>query len=100
MILLLSLEEYNRHKKGFNQHEKSAAPRSAVNRFAGVPSSTDDIVETVTNNLLDIQQKILSTLIKALSSIRCLACERLPWPSHNDSESNFQKLRAEHNPNF
>ena len=35
-------------KKGFNQHEKSEVHRSAVNRFAELPSSTDDIVGTVT----------------------------------------------------
>ena len=29
----------------------------AVNRFVEVPSSTDDIVGTVTKNLLEIQQK-------------------------------------------
>ena len=31
-------------KKSFDQHEKSAVHRSAVNRFVEVPSSTDDIV--------------------------------------------------------
>ena len=44
-------------KKGFNQHEKSAVHRSAVNGFVVVSSSTDDIVELVTKNLLEIQQK-------------------------------------------
>ena len=34
-------------KKGFNQHEKSAVHRSAVNRFVEVTSSTDDIVGTM-----------------------------------------------------
>ena len=57
-------------KKGFNQHEKSAVHRSAVNRFVEVPSSTDDIVGTVTKNLLEIQQKKISALMKILSSIR------------------------------
>ena len=44
-------------KKDFNQPEKSVVHRSEVNRFVKVPSSTDDIVGTVTKNLLDIQQK-------------------------------------------
>ena len=35
-------------KKGFDQHEKSAVHRSAVNRFVEVPSLTDDIVGAVT----------------------------------------------------
>ena len=74
-------------KKGFNQHEKSAVHRSAVNRFVEVPSSTDDIVGTVTKNLLEIQQKNVSALMKILSSIRYLARQRLPLGSHNDSES-------------
>ena len=90
-------------KKGFNQHEKSAVHRSSVNRFAEVPSSTDDIVGTVTKNLLEIQQKNFSGLMKILSSIRYLARERLPLCSHNDSESNFRQLlllRAEDDPNF
>ena len=34
-------------KQGFNQHEKSAVHRSAVNRFVEVTSSTDDIVGTM-----------------------------------------------------
>ena len=90
-------------KKGFNQHEKSAVHRSAVNRFAEVPSSTDDIVATVTKNLLEIQQKNLSALMKILSSICYLARQRLPLRSHNDSESNFCQLLllgAEDGPNF
>ena len=77
-------------KKGFNQHEKSAVHRSAVNRFVEVPSSTDDIVGTVTKNLLEIQQKNFSVLMKILSSIRYLARQRLR--SHNDSESNFRQF--------
>ena len=90
-------------KKGFNQHEKSAVHRSAVNRFVEVPSSTDDIVGTVTKNLLEIQQKNFLALMKILSSIRYLTSQRLPLRSHNDSESNFRQLlllRAEDNPNF
>ena len=90
-------------KKGFNQHEKSAVHRSAVNRFVEVPSSTDDIVGTVTKNLLEIQQKNVSALMKILSSIRYLARQRLPLRSHNDSESNFRQLLllwAEDDPNF
>ena len=90
-------------KKGFNQHEKSAVHRSAVNRFVEVPSSTDDIVGTVTKNLLEIQQKNVSALMKILSSIRYLARQRLPLRSHNDSESDFRQLlllRAEDDPNF
>ena len=43
-------------KKDFNQHEKSAVHSSAVSRFVEVPSSTDDIVGTVTKYLLGIQQ--------------------------------------------
>ena len=44
-------------KKDFNQREKSVVHRCEVNRFVKVPSSTDDIVGTVTKNLLEIQQK-------------------------------------------
>ena len=90
-------------KKGFNQHEKSAVHRSAVNRFVEVPSSTNDIVGTVTKNLLEIQQKDVSAIMKILSSIRYLARQRLPLRSHNDSESDFRQLlllRAEDDPNF
>ena len=76
-------------KKGFNQHEKSEVHRSAVNRFAELPSSTDDIVGTVTKNLLEIQQKNFSALMKILSNIRSVARQRLPLQIHNDSESNF-----------
>ena len=47
-------------KEEFNQHEKSVVHRSAVNCFVEVPSSTDDIVGTVTKNLLEIQQKKIS----------------------------------------
>ena len=68
-----------------------------------MPSSTDDIVGTVTKNLLEIQQKNVSALMKILSSIRYLARQRLPLRSHNDSESNFRQLlllRAEDDPNF
>ena len=89
--------------KGFNQHEKSSVHRSAVSRFAEVPSSTDDIVGTVTKNLLEIQQKNFSALTKILSRIGYLARQRLPLCSHNDSESNFRQLlllRAEDDPNF
>ena len=42
-------------QKGFNQHEKSAFYCSGVNRFVEVSSSTDNIVGTVTKNLLEIQ---------------------------------------------
>ena len=90
-------------KKGFNQHEKSAVHRSAVNRFAEVPSPTDDIVGTVTKNLLEIQLKNFSALMKILSSIRYLVRQRLPLSIHNDSESNFRQLLllwAEDDPNF
>ena len=76
-VWLHILEKCNRHKKGFNQHEKSAVHCSAVNRFVQVPSSTDDIVGTVTKNLLEIQQKNLSALMKILSSIRYFARQRL-----------------------
>ena len=74
--------------KGFNQHEKSSVHRSAVSRFVEV--STDDIVGTVTKNLLEIQQKNFSVLMKILSSILYLARRRLR--SHNDSESNFRQF--------
>ena len=90
-------------KIGFDQHEKSAVHCSAVNGFVEVPRSTDDIVGTVTINLLEIQQKYFSGLMKILSSIRYLARQRLPLCSHNDSESNFRQLlllRAEDDPNF
>ena len=90
-------------KKGFNKHEKSAVHHSAVNRFVEVPSSTDDIVGTVTKNLLEIQQKNFSALMKILSSILYLARQRLSLRSHNDSESNFCQLlllRAEDHPTF
>ena len=56
-------------KKGFNQHEKSVVHCSAVNRFVEVSSSTGDTVGTVTKNLLEIQQKNFSALMKTLSSI-------------------------------
>ena len=79
-------------KESFNQHEKSAVHRSAVNRFVEVPSSTDDIDWTVTKHLLEIQQKNLSALMKILCSIRYLVRQRLPLRSHNDSESNFRQL--------
>ena len=79
-------------KKGFDQHEISAVHRSTVNRFAEVPSSTDDIAGTVTKNLLKIQQKNFSALMKILSSIRYLARQRLPLRSHNNSESNFRQF--------
>ena len=46
-------------KKGFNQHEKSAVHRSAVNRFVEVPSSTDDIVGTVTKSLRNTTKKLI-----------------------------------------
>ena len=73
MMLLLSLVTQTErmqqtHKKAC--HEKSAVHRSAVNRFVEVPSSTGDIVGTVTKNLLEIQQKKFSALMKILSSIR------------------------------
>ena len=76
-------------KRGINQHDMSVVHHSAVNRFVQVPSSTDDIVGTVTKKLLKTQQKKLSALMKILSSIRYLAHQRLPLHSHNDSESNF-----------
>ena len=76
-------------KEGFNQHEKPAVHCSAVNRFVEVPSSTDNLVGRVAKNLLDIQQKKISALMKILSSIRYLAHQRLPLLSHSDSESNF-----------
>ena len=79
-------------KQGFNQHEKSAVHRSAVNRFVEVPSSTDDIVGTVTKNPLKIQQKNFSALMKIPSSIRYLARQRLPLHGPNDSESNFRQF--------
>ena len=56
-------------KKGFDQHENSAVYCSAVSRFVEVISSTDDIVGTVTKNLLEIQEKNISGLMKTLSSI-------------------------------
>ena len=90
-------------KKGFNQHKKSEVHRSAVNRFAELPSSTDDIVGTVTKNLLEIQQKNFSALMKILSNIRSVARQRLSLHIHNDSESNFRQLLlswAEDDPNF
>ena len=68
-----------------------------------MPSSTDNIVGPVTKNLLEIQQKKLSALMKILSSIRYLARRRLPLRSHNDSDSNFRQLlllQAEDGPNF
>ena len=40
-------------KSGFNQHEKLVVHHSVVNRFVEVSSSTDDIVGTVTKNLLE-----------------------------------------------
>ena len=107
MLLLSLVTQTGRmqqtHKKGFNQHEKSKVHRSAVDLFVEVPISTDDIVGTVTKNLLEIQQKNVSALMKILSSIRYLARQRLPLRSHNDSESNFRQLlllRAEDDPNF
>ena len=108
MMLLLSLitqtgRMQQTHKKGLNQHEKSAIHRSEVKRFVEVSSSTDDIVRTVTKNLLEIQQKIFSALAKILISIRYLVRQRLPLRSHNNSESNFRQLlslRAEDDPNF
>ena len=61
MMLLLSLftqtGRMQKTQKSFNQHEKSAVQRSAVNRFVEVPSSTGDIIGTVTKSLLEIQQK-------------------------------------------
>ena len=105
MLLLSLVTQTGRmqltHKKACQ--EKLVVHRSAVNRFVEVPSSTDDIVGTVTKNLLEIQQKNVSALMKILSSIRYLACQRLPLRSHNDSESNFRQLlllRAEDDPNF
>ena len=89
--------------KGFNQHEKSSVHRSAVSRFAEVPSSTDDIVGSVTKNLLEIQQKRFSALMKILNSICYIAHQRLSLHSHNDSESSFRLLlllRAGDDPNF
>ena len=65
-------------QKGFNQHEKSAFYCSGVNLFVEVSSSTDNIVGTVTKNLLEIQQKNLSALMKILSSICYLGRQRLP----------------------
>ena len=59
-------------KKGFNQFEKSKVHRSPFNHFVEVPSSTGDIVGTVTKNLLEVQQKNFSALRKILSSIRYL----------------------------
>ena len=108
MIILLSLVTQTGRmqqtlKKGFTQHEKSAVHRSAVIHFVEVPSSTDDIVGTVTKNLLEIQQKDLSALMKILSIICYLARQRLPLRCHNDSESNFCQLlllRAEDDSNF
>ena len=61
-------------KKGFNQHEKSEVHCSAVNRFVEKPISTDDIVGTVTKNLLEIWQKKISALMKILSGIRFKDC--------------------------
>ena len=107
MILLSLVTQTGRMqqtlKKGFTQHEKSAVHRSAVIHFVEVPSSTDDIVGTVTKNLLEIQQKDLSALMKILSIICYLARQRLPLRCHNDSESNFCQLlllRAEDDSNF
>ena len=102
-VYLHKLEECNRHKKGFNQREKSGVHRSAFSRFVEASSSTDDIVGTVTKNLLEIQQKNFLALMKILSSIRYLTSQRLPLRSHNDSESNFRQLlllRAEDDPKF
>ena len=68
-----------------------------------MPSSTGDIVGTVTKHLLEIQQKNFSALMKILSSIRYLARQELSLRSHNGSQSNFRQLlllRAEHGPNF
>ena len=68
-----------------------------------MPSSTDDIVGTVTKNLLEIQQKYFPGLMKILSSNRYLARQRLLLRSHNDSESNFRQLLllwAEDDSNF
>ena len=90
-------------KKGFNQHEKSAVHYFAVNRFVEVPSSTDDIVGSVTKNLLEIQQKRFSALMKILNSICYIAHQILSLHSHNDSESSFRLLlllRAGDDPNF
>ena len=96
MMFLLSLVtqtgRMQQTQKSFNQHEKSAVHHSAVNRFVEVPSSTGDIVWTVTKNLSEIQQKNLSSLMKILRSIRCLARQKLPLRNHNDSESNFRQL--------
>ena len=96
-------QKCNRHKKGFNQHEKSAVQYSAVNRFVEVPSSNDDIVGSVTKNLLEIQQKSFSALMKILNSVCYIARQRLSLHSHNDSESSFRLLlllRAGDDPNF
>ena len=46
--------------KGFNQHAKSAVHRSVVNRFVEVPSSTDDIVGTVTTSVRNPAKKLFS----------------------------------------
>ena len=104
-MLLLSLVtqtgRMQQTQKGFNQDEKSAVHRSAVNGILEVPGSTDNIVGTVIKNLLEIQQKTLSALMNILSSIRYLARQRLPLRSHNNSESSFRQLlllRAEDNP--
>ena len=47
-------------KKGFNQHEKSAVHRSAVNRFVEVPRSADDNVGTVTKYVTNQAEKLFS----------------------------------------
>ena len=79
MMLLLSLvtqtgRMQQKQKKGFNQHEKSGVHRSVVNRFVDVPSSTDDIFGTVTKDLLQIQKKKFSALMKILSTLRVKDC--------------------------
>ena len=72
MLLLSLVTQTGRmqltHKKACQ--EKLVVHRSAVNRFVEVPSSTDDIVGTVTKNLLEIHQKNFSALMKILISIR------------------------------
>ena len=78
MMLLLSLVTQTRRiqqtqKKALINRKKSAAHRSVVNRFVELPSSTDDIVETVTKNLLEIQKNVFSAFMKVLSRICYLA---------------------------
>ena len=94
----VNLVQLNETKKSFNQHEKSAVHHSAVNLI-----QLKILLGQQQKNLLEIQQKNLAALMTILSSICHLARQILLLGSHNDSESNFRQLlllRAEDDPNF